>query len=428
MSHFRYLLLLTLLLSGGLFAQEIKQLNRIVAIVDENVITEAELEQRYDTLMVQMRGNNNLPPESVIKRQLLDRLILERIQVDRARRVGISIGDEDLNRTLRNVARQNGLSLEQFRQVLERDGVDFVQFRENIRDEMMIGRLRTREVENRVSVSPQELERYLESDESKRDENITYHVSHILIQVPEAASPEQVREARREAESVQTKLAQGAAFREMAIAHSDSGDALEGGDMGWREAGQLPKLFADELVSMDVGEISQPLRSSAGFHLIKLNDRRGEKRHMAEQVHSRHILIKTNELVSDQEAEARLQRLRDRIVSGGESFAELARTHSDDTSAAKGGDLGWANPGMYVPAFEKKLSELNVGQLSEPFQSRFGWHIIELLGRRQVDNTEEMRKVKAQQLLRERKIQEKQEEWLRQIRDEAYVEIRLEEQ
>jgi peptidyl-prolyl cis-trans isomerase SurA len=273
-------------------------------------------------------------------------------------------------------------------------------------------------------VTPQEIENYLAA--SGEHLNNEYRLSHILIAVPEAASPEQVQQARTEAEQVLTRLHTGADFHQLAIAHSDGQQALEGGDLGWRRGGQLPSLFADEVKDMKEGQVSDLIRSPGGFHIIQLTGMRGQEKHVVRQTHARHILITPNTLVSDAEAQQRLERLRQRIVNG-ESFAELARSNSDDKgSGSQGGDLGWASPGQMVPEFEKMMNETPLNQVSEPFRSQFGWHIVQPLERRDYDNSEEIRRSRAVEALRERKIDEGTEAWLRQIRDEAYVEYRLE--
>jgi peptidyl-prolyl cis-trans isomerase SurA len=281
-------------------------------------------------------------------------------------------------------------------------------------------------VADQVSVTPQEVDDFLASQKNLGNLNEEYHLSHILITVPEAASPKQVQAARTKAEQVLAKLHTGADFREMAVSYSDGQQALEGGDLGWRKAGQLPTLFSDIVTRMHEGEISDLIRSPSGFHILKLTGRRGEKKHIVRQTHARHILIRTNEVTSDYDARTRLERLRQRLLAG-EDFAALAKANSDDRgSASRGGDLGWTNPGDFVPAFAKVMNELAPGAISEPFKSQFGWHIVQVLGRRDYDNTEQYQRARAREALRARKIDERLQQWVRRIRDEAYVEYRLE--
>ncbi len=419
-------LLLFLSSATAIGVPRIVELDRVVAVVDDNVITLQELENRLDNIKQRLTADNTrLPPDDLLRRQVLERLIVERLQLDRAERIGIRVDDETVNRAIEQVARDNGLSLTQFREVLERDGIPFATFREQIRDEMVISRLRAREVANRVTVSPREVDFLLERQTSQQLEGAEYHLSHILVATPEAPTPEQVQAARNEAEGLVGRLRAGEDFRELAVAHSDGQQALEGGDLGWRRGDQLPTLFADLMADMQEGDVSDPIRSSSGFHIIRLEGRRGEQRHLVQQTHARHILIRTDELTSDDDARSRLARLRDRVISG-EDFAKLARTHSQDPgSTPKGGDLGWANPGQFVPAFEKALGELAPGQISEPFKSDFGWHIVQVLERRDYDDTDTFLRTRAHNALRERKVEEELQNWLRRLRDEAYVKVML---
>lgn len=416
-----------LALFAGLPAQaEIAQLDRVVAVVDDDVVTSSELERRLTEIRGRLRQQGTpVPPQDVLRRQVLERLVLERIQIKRAEQRGVQVQDQAVNQVLRNIAADNNLNLQQFRQVLERDGHDFAQFREQIRNEMLIRRLQTRQVDNRVTVTPQEVERFLENKARRGDSDREYQLSHILIAVPEAADPREVQAAREEAEQVRQKAADGADFGELAVSHSDGQQALEGGDLGWRPMGRLPTFFTDAVLGMEPGDVSEVIRSSSGFHLLKLRDRRGGQKHMVRQTRARHILIETDAVTGDNSAEERLERLRQRI-RGGEDFAELARAHSDDrVSADKGGDLGWTNPGELAPRFEATMAELAPGEISEPFRSRFGWHIVQVQDRREHDNTEQYRKSQAREALRQRKMEEQYQQWVRRLLDQAYVEYRL---
>lgn len=420
------LLSLLLLISTSLSAA-VQELNGIAAVVDDDVITWSELNQRVETISQQLAQKNTpLPPRNILERQILDRLIIEQLQLKRADQIGIQIDDESLNRVIANIARENKLSLEQFRNTLIQDGMDFAFFREQIRNEIIMTRLRTSQVDNRVTVTPQEVDALLEAQKGQLQRNTEFHLYHILIAVPGSASPEQVQEARAKADEVMARLGQGADFQQMAVSYSSGQQALEGGDLGWRRAAQLPTLFADEVLAMQPGQISKLIRSSSGFHILQLTEKRGQERHIVRQVNARHILLKTSPLVSASEARNRLARLRERILAG-EDFAELARAHSEDPgSAVKGGELDWADPGIYVQAFQDALKNHPVGAVSEPFKSQFGWHIMQVLGWRDYDNTEEALRNQAYQAIHQRRTEEEQLDWLRRLRDEAYVEYRLE--
>jgi peptidyl-prolyl cis-trans isomerase SurA len=417
---------LLLLLSSSL-AAAVQELNGIAAVVDDDVITWIELNQRVESITQQLAQRNTpLPPREILERQILDRLILEHLQLKLAEQAGVQIDDESLNQIIANIARENGMSLEQFRGALARDGIEFAFFREQIRNEVIITRLRASQVDNRVNVTPQEVDTFLEAQKGQQQRNTEFRLYHILIAVPGSASPDEVREARSKAEQVLAKLHQGADFQQMALSYSSGQQALEGGDLGWRRAAQLPTLFAEKVLAMQPGQVSDLIRSSSGFHILKLAEKRGQERHIVRQVNARHILLTTGPLVSSAEARTRLTRLRERIL-GGEDFAELARAHSEDPgSAAKGGELGWADPGIYVQEFQEALKSTPEGAVSEPFKSQFGWHILQPLDWRDHDNTEEALRNQAFQALRERKIEEETQNWLRRMRDEAYVEYRLE--
>lgn len=420
------LLAATVAITQPASANRIEELNSIAAVVDDDVITRLELDNRINSIKKQLAQQNTpLPPEEALQRRVLERMIVEKLQLAQAKQRGISVDDESLNKVITNIAAENNLSLVQFQEVLQRDGVDFAAFREQIRDEIIISRLINRVVTSRISISDQEVDSFLAAQQENESRNLEYRLSHILIALPEAASPEQVQEARSKADKVLEELHAGADFSRAAATWSDGQQALNGGDLGWRKAGELPTLFSETVLTMQPGEISALIRSPSGFHILMLNQTRGEQSHVIKQTHARHILIRTNDVVSDYEARSRLERLRERILNG-EDFAELARTHSDDTgSGAKGGDLGWANPGSYVPAFEETMNSLNEGEISGPFKSRFGWHILQVMERRNHDDTEEFNRNNARQVLHKRKIEEEQTLWLRRLRDEAYVEYRL---
>lgn len=421
----RLILPLLLLLSAPLHAA-VEEIEGIAAVVDDDVITRGELATRLQAITKQLlQKGTQLPPQTVLQRQLLERMIIEHLQMAQAKQLGVAVGDEELNKIIERIAEQNKLSLLQFRETLERDGVSFATFREEIRKEVIITRLRSSQVEKRVNVSPQEIDNLLESQRRNKSQNQEFHLQHILIALPSDASPEQIAESRNRVTQVLGELRDGADFSNMAISHSAGPKALEGGDIGWRRLAQLPVAFAEAVKGMAVGEVSEPVRSTSGFHLLKVLELRGEQRNLIRQVNARHILISTSALVSDNEAKQRLERLRERIL-GGEDFAELARAHSADTgSAAKGGELGWADPSIFVESFRDTIKRSKPGEISAPFKSQFGWHILQVREWRDHDNTAEMERNHAAEALRERKTSEETENWLRRLRDEAYVDIRL---
>jgi len=413
-----------LLSAFPLHAAKVVELNRIVAVVDDDAITSLELEKRLQAILVQLRQNDTpAPPLDILRRQVLERLIIERIQLALASSRGVRVDDETLNEVITRIAAQNQLTLAQFRAALERDGIAFADFREEVRNEITMNNLRAREVEGRVEVTQQEVDDFL-ARQGGDGLDTEYRLGHILIAVPESATPEQVLTARAKAQDVLDQLRAGADFRQMAVTHSSGQQALQGGDLGWRKGGQLPTLFADSAMRLAPGEVSELLRSSSGFHIIKLLEKRGEQRQYLTQTHARHILVRSTALVSDFEARNKLARLRERILQG-EDFAELARANSEDPgSGAKGGDLGWANPGTFVGPFEEAMSKLRPGEISEPFRSQFGWHIVQVVERRQRDSTEELKRARAFDAIRQRKIEEETQDWLRRLRDEAYVEYK----
>ena len=420
-------LFLILLCLGALPAQAAPaELNRIVAVVNDDVILATELEDRLRLVKQQLAARQaEIPDDDTLRRQVLDRLILERLQLQLADQNNIRVDDETLNASLGNIARENGMTLTEFRKVLERDGQDWARFREDLRNQIRINRLRQQMVGNRINVTEQEIDNLLANEAAWGDRGREYHLAHILISTPEGASPEQIAETRRKAEEVLAELRAGADFARTAIAYSDDRNALEGGDLGWRKAAQLPDLFADAVRKLEPGEVSDLIRSPSGFHIIKLIETRGDERKVVTQTHARHILLRPDALQSREQVLTRLQQLRERII-GGEDFATLARANSQDKlSAARGGDLGWVNPGDLVPRFEEAMNRLQPGEISQPVETRFGWHLIQVLDRRSHDRTEDFRRAQARDFIQRRKMDEELELWLRQLRDEAYVEIRL---
>ena len=405
-------------------------LDRIVAVVNDDIIAWSELEARLNRVRKQLRQSGTAqPPPGVLRRQVLERLILFRIQLQIARESGIRVGDERLNRTLLRLAQQNGLPLREFRDAVERDGYDFAEFREEIREEIMISEVRRLRVENQINISQRDIDDYISMMESRGADadRHRYRIGHILIAIPDGASSEEIGAARERAERVLAEIRSGADLASMAVTHSDGQQALEGGDLGWRQASGLPTVFGDAVLALEVGDVSEPIRSASGFHLVKLVDKRGSERQMIRQTRARHILIALDTLTDDTEARRQLSVLRERIVNG-QDFGELARIHSDDSgSASKGGELGWIDPGNTVPIFERRMDSLDPGAISEPFKSQYGWHVVQVLERRERDGTETSRRAEARRKLRARRIEENTQAWVRQVRDEAYVDYRLDE-
>lgn len=402
--------------------------DRIVAVVNKQAITANELNDRVKTVTRNLQSQNvPLPPANILRQQVLERLVSEAVQMQLAQDTGIRIDDNQLDRSMERIAQQNNMSLAQFRAALEKDGMDFRKFREDIRTEIALSRLREREVDSRVIVSDAEVDNLLQQQKAKSQSELELNISHVLVQVPENASPTQVQERRARAEKALADLEKGAKFAQVAASYSDAQDALQGGTLGWRPSGRIPGLFLEQLEKLQPGQHTGVIRSANGFHIIQLNEKRAKNEQIiVQQTHARHILIRTNEAVSSQDAYAAILRLRERIANGGD-FEEVARIHSEDGSAPRGGDLGWLGPGDTVPEFEKVMDSLKVGELSEPVKSPFGWHLIRVEERRSADVSAEREKLQVRQSIRARKADENFDDWLRQLRDKAYVEIRAEE-
>ncbi len=405
---------------------EIVELDRIIAVVNNDVITRVELDKRLQLVKKQLGSRTQLPEDAILRKQVLERMIMEKLQLQVARRSGIRVDDETVNRVIENIARENKLDMEQFRQVLERDGMSFAEFRENIRNELIINELRKRQVNSKITVSEQEVDNYLANQANLENRQQEYHLGHILVATPEAATPDQIRQARERAEALRARILAGEDFASIAIGIADGPQALKGGDLGWRKAEQMPTFFSRLVADMKVGDVSQPLRSASGFHLIKLlGKRRPQQSHEVEQTLARHILIKPNQIVSSEDARKHLESLRARILAG-EDFGQLARAHSADTvSAAEGGSLGWVNPGTMVPRFEEEMNKLQPGEISQPFRTRFGWHIVQVMSRRKHDDSEQFIRNQARMVIGKRKAEEAAQNWLRRLRSEAYVEYRF---
>jgi peptidyl-prolyl cis-trans isomerase SurA len=411
-------------------AQGVLPVDRIVAVVNKDVITATELSAAVAAAERQLRRQNTpLPERALLERQMLERLILDKAQVQLARDKGIRVDELQLDRAVQRVAQTNNMSLADFRRALERDNVPFQAWREELREQIVLSRLREREVDERIQVSDTEIDLFLAELQAKPDSRVEYQISHIVVRVPEQASPERIEAARARAQTALNAARAGADFASLAASYSDAPDALQGGALGWRNHDRLPELFSSALAAMKPGAVSEILRSPAGFHLLKLNERRGAALDSAPvvQTRMRHILIRASEQMSEGEALRRLNDLRARIVSGGADFAEMARVHSGDATAARGGELDWVYPGDTVPEFERAYQELKPGEISQPVRTPFGYHLIEVLERRSAEQSSERRRLQARQVLRERKADEAYQDWLRQLRDQVYVELRLEE-
>lgn len=411
------LLLLSLLASQAALA---RTLDQIVAVVDDDVVLASELERQTEKLKQDLlKAQKPLPAKAVLQKAALDQLILTKLQLAQAKRLGITVDNQTLAAAIANIAKRNNLTVAQLREVLARDGVDFTTFENKLRQDILLNRLRNKEVMNRIQVSDAEIDAYLaQTGASGRRE---VHLLHILVGVPEGASAEQKAAAKAKAEQLLAELRQGADFNKLAEQASDARQA----DLGWRKIDQIPTLFAHAAKTLKKGEVAGPFRSGSGYHIVKLADYRGADRQLIPQTKVRHILIKTDELTSDDEAREQLLKLRERLLNG-EDFATLARSHSDDTgSAINGGDLGWVNPGDMVPDFERVMNQTPVGAISEPFRTQFGWHILQVLDRRQHDATDEVQRRQAREAIRQRKAKQALQRYLQRLRDEAYIEIHL---
>lgn len=431
---FRFLILMIACL-GGLLArpvaaapQEVIEADRIVAVVGNEVVTYQELRSRLAAALKQLQKQGTpLPPQDVLERQMLERLIMDRAQWQHARETGLRIDDAQLDQAIGRIAAGNKLTPQQFREALEKDGIEYAQFREEIRGEMMTVRLREREVESRLVISDGEIDNFLANQAANGGAGEEYQLAHILLRAPESASPEQLQKLRLRGEQALKRAKAGENFAELTAAFSDAPDALKGGDLGWRELARLPNLYAETAARLEPGQVSELLRSSAGFHIVKLlNKRGGIGPASVQQTRARHILIRTNEVVSEADARRKLEAVRERVANGVD-FAEQARLFSQDGSAAKGGDLGWLSPGDTVPEFERAMDALKINEVSPVVQSPFGMHLIQVLERRERDVSADRQRVAARQALRDRKLDDAYQDWLRQLRDRTYVENRLEE-
>ena len=413
-------------LAGNSYA-EVEQLDSVVAIVNKNVVLESELNERMQDIVARARANDMaLPPLDVLESQVLDHLIVERLQLEMADRYNVRISDDQINAAVQNMVRSSGLTKEELAIELQRQGLSMEGLREKVRRDLAIQQVQRGVVQQRIFISEQEIDNFLNSSDGKFWISPEYHLGHILVSLPQAPSDEQLAEAEQKVQSIYERLKKGANFAELAMAESDGPAALNGGDLGWRRTGDLPTLFANVAPKLALGEVSEPQRSNAGFHILKLYETRGgQQQEVITQNRSRHILLKPSAILTNEEAKAKLEKFRQQIIDGAD-FATLAKEHSEDIgSALQGGDLGWANPGQFVPEFELRTQKLPIGEISEPFQSQFGWHILQVQERREQDMTDEVIRHRARTMLMSRRFEDELQIWQRELRDEAFIDIKL---
>ena len=406
----------------------ITPLDRVVAVVNDDALTQFDLDDQKRTVLRQMKAQNVTPPPGdVLDKQLLERMIVERALLQYAKETGVRVDDVQVERTIQRIAQENKLSADDFRKMVEREGITYARYREDMRNEIVIQRLREREVDSKLLVTDAEVDNFLATTAVQSGGDIEYRLAHILVTVPEQASSQQIDAKRLRADEALTQIAGGTEFSQVAAGFSDASDALKGGDLGWRAPARLPTVFADPVRTLKVGEVSAVLRSASGFHIVKLMEKRSRNQPtVVEQTRVRHILIKVNEITSETEAKLKIDRIKDRI-DGGAKFEDQAKINSEDASSAKGGDLGWISPGDTVADFEQAMNKLKPAEISAPVRSPFGWHLIQVSERRTQDVTAERQREQARQAMRQRKSEEAFQDWVRQTRDRAYVEMKSDE-
>ena len=400
--------------------------DRVIAIVNDEAVTPYELDEARRVVQQQLKQQKvQSPPADVLDKQVLERLITQRALLQQAKEDGVKIDDSQVERAIQRIATENKLSAEEFRKVLAQENIPYTKYRDDIRNEMVVQRLREREVDSKVQVSDAEVDQYLATLKAQNAGETEYRIAHILVMVPEQASADQIENRRQRAEEALRSIRSGADFAQIAASFSDANDALQGGNLGWRSGARLPTVFADTVREQKVGTVSGVLRSAAGFHIVKLLEKRNhDDATLVDQTHARHILVRVNELTSEAEAKAKIERMKDRLDSGA-NFADLAKLNSEDASAAKGGDRGWLSAGDTVPEFDEAMKKLQPNQISPPVRTSFGWHLIQVLERRKQDVTIDRARSEAQTAIRQRKADEAFQDWVRQVRDKAFVEIRL---
>jgi peptidyl-prolyl cis-trans isomerase SurA len=403
-------------------------LDRIAVVVNDGVVLQSQVDQQVALITRRLRDQGTpLPPASVLRQQITERLVLQEIQLQRANKIGLRVSDEALNSALRDVAKQNNIDFAQLPDALASEGINYAEYREQMRREMTLSLLRQRDVYARIYVSPRELDQFVAKQAANKSENSAYEVSHILLALPEAASPGQLEQVEKKAQELYERAKGGEDFGQLALANSQAQTALERGKIGWRKGNELPTFMTDVVANMKPGDVSPPIRTPSGFHIVRLDDVRADDQPViVEQIHARHILLKPNELQDDETVRGRLQTMRDRIASGAEDFGAIAKAVSEDPgSSSEGGDLGWTSPGTFVPEFEQQLQSLQVDEISQPFRTQYGWHVAQLLGRRSQDMSAEDRRRKAFEQIRASRADEETELWLRRLRDEAFVDVRM---
>ena len=405
---------------------QVKILDKIIAIVDDDVVLQSELNRRMSSIIKQIKqSKTTAPPEDLLKKQVLDRLISERIQLSIGYNAGVRISDDELNQAIGRVAASNNLSIDQYIDRLTMEGTSLSIIREEVRHELIIMRVQQASIMRRIRVSDQELNNFLNSEEGQLVSSPDVNIGQILLAVSSNASKASVDRVSNQAIDLYQQIQDGKDFKELALSYSMDQSALQGGDLGWRNMAQLPKIFSQEIDLLTLGTVSEPIRSGAGFHLIKLYDRRGGDAKLIEQNLVRHILLEPNALRNKLETKKLLQQIKNEVLAG-EDFEQLAKAHSEDKSSAlDGGNLGWSTPGMFVPEFEATMNNIAIGEISEPFESQFGWHILQVTDRRQQDFSEEILRNRAQNLIRQRKYDEELQVWLQEIKDEAFIEIKI---
>ena len=402
-------------------------IDRVAAVVNDGIVLVSDLDRQQQLISDRLRqAGQQLPPANILRQQVLERLVIQEVQMQRAERLGIKVSDELVNQTLADVAARNGIQFSDLPAALEAQGIDYRAYREEVRREMTLNLLRQRDVYSRIYVSPREVEQCFAKRKASPGDDVEYDLQHILVSVPASATPEQAEERVARAQGVYERARNGEDFAQLAISYSDAGTALEGGALGWRKGSQLPSFAADAIPRLKTGEVTEPIRTPSGLHIFRLVETRGATGStLVSQVHARHILIETNAVEDDDAVRQKLTQFRERIL-GGESFEAIAAVNSADPgSAAKGGDLGWVGPGTFVPAFEQQLDMLAEDEISQPFKTQYGWHIVQLLGRRTYDATDDVIRNRCVAQLRESKADEETEIWMRRLRDEAFVEYRL---
>lgn len=401
-------------------------LDRVVAIVDEDVVLESELNERVQSVLQRLKGQyTQLPEEAVLRKQVLEQLIVERVELGLAKRYEIKVEEAEIDQAIDRIRDKSKMTAEELVADLKRQGLTLAGLRNQIRDELTINHLQQGVVSSRIKITPQEIDNFLASSDGKFATSPDFHIGHILIAVPSSADAETIAAAEKKAKDIYQKLQGGADFAQQAIANSNDQAALQGGDIGFRKLAQLPELFGNQLANLKTGEVTAPFRSGAGFHILKNIEQRGGGQQLIEQTHARHILVKTSEIMDDAQAREKLLALKEKIEKG-EDFAKLAKDNSEDTgSMLSGGDLGWSSPGMFVAAFEETMTNTPIGKVSRPFKSQFGWHILQVIERRKEDMSDQVKRNQAQNVIRSRRFDEEFQLWLTQIREEAFVEIKI---